>query len=794
MGSELPEFLLKFLFDEQVFVNAKFWCIIFAIAFALIFFLYIKAKRNLKSDEYFLNVVRDVSKSIARHHEISAFCGDGDLIYTTNPGLYENKEEFLQNISKRITASENYKNFCKSFLTNSTCNTIISGSGTGLNNQFKKWLATVNILDDIDTLSGGVKSVVTLIDVTKQFVEEEKLLKNYNRLEEFIDFLPFGIFYTNKTGNIVGLNTTFANMLNVHKDKLIGLNVSEFVENFSSKFSTQKQIYSIIKPKLAKSFPVTVFRYDIPHTSLVQSWLVYKGNTDISEDNNIYNSEELFILSPIASVLITVSGEIILYNKSFEHLVHTKLSNKRDTVICNGTNISFYLPKNILTKFISQLKNTYENDKDMRNQSEPFEIIFNESKLTLNAFISRFKNNLIVQFVDISHQKVLEQQFIQSQKMQAIGQLAGGIAHDFNNLLTAMIGFCDLLLQKHTHSDSTYGDVSQIRQNAIRAANLVKQLLAFSRQQTLLPRVISVTETLVELSSLLRRLVGANIELQIVHGRELWNVKIDKNQFEQVIVNLVVNSKDAIKNFGKIRISTKNFFAEHDFRCVYDIAHSGEYVLIEILDDGDGISDEDMLHIFEPFYSNKKNKTTNNSSGTGLGLATVYGILNQCGGYIAVESEIKKGTCFKIFLPKSDEQEITQIKQQGEYMFDLTGTSTILLVEDEDPVRKFTSRALRDNGYKVIEASCADEAIKSVEDVQFDLLITDIIMPRMDGPTLNKFLREKYHDFKTIFISGYAIDTFREEISKENTIYFIQKPFSLKELLKKVKEVLNGYQ
>ena len=789
----MPEFLLKVLCDEQIF-NAKFWCIIFAIAFALFLFLYIKTKRNLKSDEYFLNVVRDVSKSIAEHHEISAFCDDGDLIYTTNPGVYENKEEFLQNISKRITASENYKNFCKSFLTNSSCNTVISGSGTGLNNQFKKWLATVNILDDIDTLSGGVKSVITLIDVTKQFVEEEKLLKNYNRLEEFIDCLPFGIFYTNKSGNIVGVNTTFANMVNVQKDKLIGLNISEFIENVSHKFLSQKQIHSVIKPKLEKSFPVSIFRYAMPHTSLVQSWIVYKGNADTSDDKNIYNNEELFIRSPIASVIIKVSGEIILYNKSFENLVQTKLTNKTDTVISKGSNICSYLPKSILTKFVSQLKSSYDTDKNTGTLLEQFEILFKEAKLTVNAYISRSKNTIIVQFVDISHQKVLEQQFMQSQKMQAIGQLAGGIAHDFNNLLTAMIGFCDLLLQKHTHNDSTYGDVSQIRQNAVRASNLVKQLLAFSRQQTLLPKVISVTETLVELSSLLRRLVGANIELQIIHGRELWNVKIDKNQFEQVIVNLVINSKDAIQNYGNIKISTKNFFAVHDFRCVYDIAHAGEYVVIEIIDDGYGISEEDMLHIFEPFYSNKRNKTENNSSGTGLGLATVYGIISQCGGYITVKSEIKKGTSFKIFLPKSDEQEITRIRQQGEYMFDLTGTSTILLVEDEDPVRKFTSRALRDNGYKVIEASCADEAIKAVENEQFDLLITDIIMPKMDGPTLNKFLREKYQGFKTIFISGYAIDTFRQEISKENTLYFIQKPFSLKELLKKVKEVLSGYQ
>jgi two-component system cell cycle sensor histidine kinase/response regulator CckA len=400
---------------------------------------------------------------------------------------------------------------------------------------------------------------------------------------------------------------------------------------------------------------------------------------------------------------------------------------------------------------------------------------------------------LLIQFIDISGQKALEQRLVQSQKMQAIGQLAGGIAHDFNNLLTAMIGFCDLLLQRYTSKDPSYGDVIQIKQNATRAANLVRQLLAFSKQQTLKPSVVSITELLVDLSSLLKRLLGPNVEFQVIHGRDLWNVKLDNIQFEHVIINLVVNARDAMKNSGNLTIQTRNHFADRSFKCVYDTAPPGDYVLIEVIDTGCGIAPEIVDDIFEPFFSRNGNDSQKRGgAGTGLGLSTVYGIVNQTGGFIAVESEVGDGANFKIYIPRYTGDEQIQPGNASVVPRDLSGSETILIVEDEESVRMFSARTLRDKGYKVLEASCGDEAISIAQSNDFDLMVTDVVMPKMDGPTLCRTLKDMGKNMKTIFISGYSEDTFRKDVGKNPMIHFLQKPFTLQGLAGKVKEVLNS--
>ncbi|MDR1034838.1 MAG: response regulator, partial [Holosporales bacterium] len=438
------------------------------------------------------------------------------------------------------------------------------------------------------------------------------------------------------------------------------------------------------------------------------------------------------------------------------------------------------------------------------NKPEPIEIKFSGSNIVTMAYLNKIgkynhkvdtSNLLLMQFFDISSQKVLEQQFIQSQKMQSVGQLAGGIAHDFNNLLTAMIGFCDLLLQRYTQSDPSYSDVIQIRQNAKRAANLVRQLLAFSRQQTLKPRVISVTEILAGLSSLLKRLIGADIEFQIIHGRNIWPIKVDYSQLEQVIINLCVNARDALDRNGKLTIKTRNFFAEKPFKCIYDVALPGDYVLIEVIDNGTGIDLNILENIFEPFFTKKGSDERNISgSGTGLGLSTVYGIINQTGGFIKVETELGKGSNFQIFIPRYVGNAPLHEGNQKQNVRDLSGSETILLVEDEDAVRTFSARALREKGYRVIEADCGEEALKIARTEKFHLLITDVVMPKIDGPMLSKKLREEYQDLKTIFISGYAEDTFRQDLDKDSNMHFLQKPFTLKDLASKVKEVVTGDQ
>lgn len=404
-------------------------------------------------------------------------------------------------------------------------------------------------------------------------------------------------------------------------------------------------------------------------------------------------------------------------------------------------------------------------------------------------------DGIILHFFDSSQQKALAMQLAQSQKMQAMGQLAGGIAHDFNNLLTAIIGFCDLLLLRHSPGDQSFTDIMQIKQNSNRAANLVRQLLAFSKQQTLQPQMLNVSEVLTEVSVLLQRLVGVNVDLSIVHGRDLGFIKVDKGQFEQVIINLVVNARDAMDERGLINIKTYNNAFAEEFHIHHDIIPVGTYVVIEVEDTGSGIPKENMTRIFDPFFSTKEM-----GRGTGLGLSTVYGIVKQTGGYIIVESEVGKGTKFKVLFPYYDPAamlaETEKLKKQ-EHSGDLTGSGSVLLVEDEDAVRLFGARALRDKGYRVIEARDGQEALTYIDSIaespenKIDLLITDVVMPIMDGVELVKQVHQTLPDLSIIYISGYAEDSFRQKVGQDSNIHFLPKPFSLKDLARKVKEVMS---
>jgi two-component system, cell cycle sensor histidine kinase and response regulator CckA len=399
---------------------------------------------------------------------------------------------------------------------------------------------------------------------------------------------------------------------------------------------------------------------------------------------------------------------------------------------------------------------------------------------------------LMLYLIDVTEQKNLEAQFAQSQKMQAVGQLAGGVAHDFNNLLTAMIGFCDLLLLRSRPGDPAFADIMQIKQNANRAANLVRQLLAFSRQQTLQPRILDITDILIELSHLLRRLIGEDIEFDVVHGRDLGLVKVDQGQLEQVVINLAVNARDAMPNGGRLTIRTADIRQVQPLRRGHEVMPAGDYVLIEVADTGVGISPDNLARIFEPFFSTKEV-----GSGTGLGLSTVYGIVKQTGGFVFVDSTPGRGTAFNIFLPRHEAGEAQSAGRadpaESAGFKDLTGSGSVILVEDDDAVRMFGARALRNKGYRVIEAKSGETALDLIRDAaeKIDLLITDVVMPQMDGPALIREVRRINPDIKVIFISGYTEDTFRQRLDSDSEIHFLAKPFSLKQLAIKVKDVIN---
>ena len=455
----------------------------------------------------------------------------------------------------------------------------------------------------------------------------------------------------------------------------------------------------------------------------------------------------------------------------------------------------------------------------------------------------------IVYAVETTEQKALEGQMAQSQKMQAVGQLAGGIAHDFNNVLTAIIMASDLLLTNHRPSDPSFPDIMSIKQNANRAASLVRQLLAFSRKQTMRPEVLSLTDVLADLRMLLARLVGSEIKLKVEHGRDLWPVRTDISQFEQVIVNLVVNARDAMPEGGSLTVRTRNVPASDAQAFAYHRElGNGDFVLIEVEDTGSGIPPDVLKKIFEPFFTTKEV-----GKGTGLGLSMVYGIIKQTGGYIYCESEVGKGTIFRIFLPRHVPEAVSQPAEEGDEaasaetsaavaaasptipvaapgatpaaasgaqdsesstrapaatepataaaapppkpaqpISDLSGTATVLLVEDEDAVRMAGVRVLVSRGYTVHEASSGVEALEIYSEIggKVDIVVSDVVMPEMDGPTLLRELRKRDPDIKFVFVSGYAEDAFARNLPAGAKFGFLPKPFSLKQLATVVKEVL----
>jgi two-component system cell cycle sensor histidine kinase/response regulator CckA len=401
--------------------------------------------------------------------------------------------------------------------------------------------------------------------------------------------------------------------------------------------------------------------------------------------------------------------------------------------------------------------------------------------------------------LETTERRTLENQINQSQKMDMVGQLAGGIAHDFNNVLSAIMMANDFLLNAHKPTDPSFQDIMQIKQNATRAATLVRQLLAFSRRQTLRPQVLDLGDALSDLTMLLRRLIGEKVKLDLVHGRDLWPVKVDVSQFEQVIVNLAVNARDAMPDGGKLTVRTANVTAEESERLAYKGMPATEYVRIDIIDTGTGIPPDIVDKIFEPFFSTKEV-----GKGTGLGLSTVYGIVKQTGGFVYVDSEADNGTSFHIFLPRHHpEQEVQpdtvaangparEPQAAAKPRADLTGQGTILLVEDEEGLRSLNARGLRSRGYNVIEASNGIEAMEALEQENgaVDLVVSDVVMPEMDGPTLLKTMRSRNPDLKIIFVSGYAEDAFEKSLPENQQFAFLPKPFTLSQLVAAVKETM----
>ncbi|MDB5460959.1 MAG: ATPase, partial [Caulobacteraceae bacterium] len=419
-----------------------------------------------------------------------------------------------------------------------------------------------------------------------------------------------------------------------------------------------------------------------------------------------------------------------------------------------------------------------------------------EPARTAHLYLSALDGKSLVYLVDVSEQKQLELQLAQSQKMQAIGQLAGGVAHDFNNLLTAIQLRLDELLHRHPVGDPSYEGLNEIRQTGVRAADLVRKLLAFSRKQTVQRETLDLGELISEFEVLLRRLLREDVKLETDYGRNLPLVRADKSQLETAVMNLAVNARDAMRGHdrttpGVVRIRTARLNQAEALALGYTAAREGDCALIEVADSGPGIPEAVRAKIFEPFFTTKPV-----GEGTGLGLATVYGIVKQADGWIHVESKEGEGAAFRIFLPvyvpPLNVAPVVEAPKPKPVARDLSGVGRILFVEDEDAVRGIAARLLRARGYEVIEAADGEQALLLAEQYagKIDLLISDVIMPGLDGPTLLKKARKFLGEAPVMFISGYAEAEFSDLLEGETGVTFLPKPLDIKILAERVKQQL----
>ncbi|MCB1651056.1 MAG: PAS domain S-box protein [Alphaproteobacteria bacterium] len=639
-------------------------------------------------------------------------------------------------------------------------------------------------------------------DVTDKHTIDSAIRDEREKLIDFTDNAPVGFFSVNENGRFVFANATFARWLGEDLRNLLEhgalhtylisppekANPYDIVEGGRLRQIAEVKMKGPAGQPFAASINQVVVREEdgSVRTRAVVHDLTAERKMRMALQASEDRFQRFFEEAPLGIVLVDKAGTIVDCNHAFASMLSSDIQSiegrEFETLIDEGDRMA-----------VVSAMNKIEQGKQL---DAPLEVsLLNKDSEVVEAQMHarRFRKggNIALHFIDLSEKKALEVQMAQSQKMQAVGQLAGGIAHDFNNLLTAMIGFCDLLLLRHKPVDPSFADLMQIKQNANRAANLVRQLLAFSRQQTLRPRLHDISDILTELSHLMRRLLGVNVELDLVHGHDLGLVKVDEGQMEQVLINLAVNARDAMDGKGELTIETENFTNRKPKKLVSEEMPPGHWVLIKVSDTGCGIPKENLDRIFEPFFTTKQV-----GEGTGLGLATVYGIIRQTGGFLNVESRIDKGTTFHIYLPRANEAEEEEEAradetQESSETKDLTGSERILLVEDEDAVRTFSQRALSNKGYEVLAAESGEAALALMETLgqkQLDLLVTDVVMPNMDGPTLAGHIREVSPSLKIIFMSGYTEDKLKDHMGEN--IWFLPKPFTLKQLAEKVKEVL----
>jgi two-component system cell cycle sensor histidine kinase/response regulator CckA len=659
-------------------------------------------------------------------------------------------------------------------------------------------------------------AVWSIADITRDRERQEHVFQELQHAIEYLDHAPCGFFSVNPAGELVYVNATLANWLDHDLAEIGsgGLRLADIVSGDGAALlasivavpgEVKTEVFDIdLRMRGGKTIPVRLYHKlafgadGIPGAS--RTLVINRARDEHSDPQRAAEVRfmRFFDHTPMAIATVDRAGAVVRANARFAKLAQSLgLDGAANKSIFRAVNAR---DRNLLIAAINQAA---EGQGDIA----PVEAMLDGAKERWGQFFvtaveedERETEAAIVYMLETTERRTLENQINQSQKMEMVGQLAGGIAHDFNNVLSAIMMANDFLLNAHKPTDPSFQDIMQIKQNATRAATLVRQLLAFSRKQTLRPQVLDLGDALSDLTMLLRRLIGEKVKFDPVHARDLWPVKADVSQFEQVIVNLAVNARDAMPDGGKLTIKTANVSTQEAERLTYKGMPPADYVRIDVADTGTGIPTDIVDKIFEPFFSTKEV-----GKGTGLGLSTVYGIVKQTGGFVYVDSEPGKGTTFHIFLPRHYPEREAQpephasngatakgMAAEPKPKADLTGQGTILLVEDEEGLRSLNARGLRSRGYTVIEASNGIEALEALEqkDGAIDLVVSDVVMPEMDGPTLLRAMRARNPDLKIIFVSGYAEDAFAKSLEENEKFDFLAKPFALSALVTKVKETM----
>ncbi len=691
---------------------------------------------------------------------------------------------------------------------------------------------------------GNRLTVWSISDVTRERERQENVFQELQHAIDYLDHAPAGFFSVDAKGDVIYLNATLANWLDQDLAQVGsgGLKLADLVAGDGAALLTtlraapgeiKTEVLDLdLKTRSGRTLPVRLYHKlafgadGVPGAS--RTLVLNRARDDGTDPQRAAEIRfmRFFHHTPMAIATVDRDGGIVRTNPLFARLFHNVL--RAEGAEGGARSIAAVVAARDREAFAAAIAEAAQGKGDITpvdaalaadgggNGAGAGGERFGRFYVTAVEEEERDQEAAIVYALETTAQRELETKVTQQRKMELVGQLAGGIAHDFNNVLSAIMMATDFLLNAHKPTDPSFADIMQIKQNANRAASLVRHLLAFSRKQTLRPQVLDVGEVLSDLTMLLRRLIGEKVALDVVHGRDLWPVKADISQFEQVIVNLAVNARDAMPEGGRLQLRTVNVAARDCERFHAKGMPAADYVLVEVADSGTGIPAAIVDKIFEPFFSTK-----DVGKGTGLGLSTVYGIIKQTGGFIYVESAEHKGTTFRIFLPRhvaaahelalerSGASEMPEAAGVPEVpaiadalaaasavkraaTADLTGEGTILLVEDEEGLRALNARGLASRGYTVLEAGNGVEAIDVLEksDGQVDLVVSDVVMPEMDGPTLLRELRSRNPSLKIIFVSGYAEDAFQKHLPEHGQFAFLPKPFTLKQLVAAVKETL----